>query len=310
MTTIYMEKSPEKKEYDKIAMWLLNMECNFRCPYCFYDDSQRSMKTRVADWVRGKVPAINPYKTKFITPEEIGNFFDSTGKRWWLMISGGEPFVYPRFIEIVRRLSEKHLITVGTNLSLPIDEFIEKISPKNIWSFYVSMHLGERERQGFSVDELLSKVKKLRNAGFRVEINYVMYPPLIQRFPEIYQKFKNEGFEIGAKVFRGAYGGKYYPNAYTKEERDIFYDFVPSEIDRAASFDNLSFTGVPCTAGLNLIRINPNGSITRCPHDHENLGNMFSGKMKLHDKVKNCVVSHCKCTLAIKERCVDFGKRK
>ncbi|HPG31245.1 MAG TPA: hypothetical protein PLQ81_10710, partial [bacterium] len=72
----------EKKEYDKIAMWLLNLECNFRCPYCFYDDSQRSMKTRAADWVRKKVPALDPYKTRFATPEEIGKFFDETGKRW------------------------------------------------------------------------------------------------------------------------------------------------------------------------------------------------------------------------------------
>ncbi|HRZ95876.1 MAG TPA: radical SAM protein [Candidatus Moranbacteria bacterium] len=304
------EKSPEKKEYDKIAMWLLNLECNFRCPYCFYDDSQRSMKTRAADWVRKKVPALDPYKTRFATPEEIGKFFDETGKRWYIQISGGEPFVYPKFVEIVKRLSEKHLITIGTNLSLPIDEFISKISPKNIWSFYVSMHLGERERQGFSVEDLLSKVKKLREAGFRVEINYVMYPPLIPRFPEIYKKFEDEGFELQAKVFRGAYGGKLYPKAYTEEDRKVFYDFIPSEIDRAASFDNLSFTGVPCTAGMNLIRINPGGSITRCPHDRERLGNMFKGKMKLHKKVKNCVVPHCKCTLAIKEGCVDFRKRK
>lgn len=305
-----MEKSPAKKEYDKIAMWLLNMECNFECPYCFYDDSQRSMKTRAADWLRGKISAINPYKTRFITPEEIGNFFDGTGKRWWLMISGGEPFVYPKFIEIVKRLSQKHLVTIGTNLSLPIDRFISEISPKNIWSFYISMHLGERERKGFSVDELLLKVKKLRDAGFRTEINYVMYPPLIPRFPEIYKKFKDEGFDLQAKVFRGVYGGKLYPKAYTEEERNVFYDFIPSEIDRAASFENLSFTGVPCTAGLNLIRINPNGSIVRCPHDREKLGNIFTDEMKLHKKVKNCAVPYCKCTLAIKENCVNFEKRK
>lgn len=302
--------SPKKKEYDKIAMWLLNMECNFRCPYCFYDDSQRSMKTRIGDWVRKKVPAINPYKTRFITPEEISRFFDGTEKRWWIMISGGEPFIYPKFVEIVEKLSQNHLITIGTNLSLPIDEFIKKISPKNIWSFYISMHLGERERQCLSADELLEKVKKLRDAGFRTEINFVMYPLLIPRFQEMREKFEKEGFKLEAKVFRGQYDGKSYPHSYTKEEREIFYDFIPSEVDKAASFENLSFLGVPCSAGNKLIRINPNGSITRCPHDHENLGNIFQKKMNLHDRVKKCVVPHCKCTLAIKEGCVDFSKRK
>ena len=136
-------KSPEKKVYDKIAMWLLNLECNFKCPYCFFDETQRSLKTRAGDWVRSKIPAINPYKTRFIAPEQIGKFFDGTGKKWWLVISGGEPFVYPKFVEIVKRLSQKHMVTIGTNLGLSIDKFISEVDPKNIWSFYVSMHLAE-----------------------------------------------------------------------------------------------------------------------------------------------------------------------
>ncbi|MBU2028583.1 radical SAM protein [Patescibacteria group bacterium] len=303
-------KSPGKKDYDKIAMWLLNLECNFQCPYCFFNDSQRGLKTRVGDWVRDKIPAINPYKTRFITPEEISRFFDETGKRWWLVISGGEPFVYPKFVEIVERISQKHLITIGTNLGLSIDKFIEKISPQNIWSFYVSMHLAERERQGLTVEDLLEKVKRLRDAGFRVEINYVMYPPDLQRFPAIYEKFKREGFILEARSFRGVYAGKTYPQDYTQKERKIFYDYIPSDIDKAASFESLSFLGVPCTAGKDLIRIRPDGSITRCPHDHEILGDMFAGKLNFHPDVKKCVVKNCKCTLAIQEGCVDFKARK
>jgi MoaA/NifB/PqqE/SkfB family radical SAM enzyme len=303
------EKSPEKKEYDKIAMWLINMECNFNCPYCFYDDSQRSLKTRVCDWVREKVPPLNPYKTRIITPEEIGNFFDSTGLRWWIMISGGEPFLYPKFLDIIERLSQKHLITIGTNLSIKVDDFIKRISPKNIWSFYISLHLGERERMGLSKEELLEKALKLKKAGFRIEVNYVMYPPLIDRFQETQQFFKKHDIDLEAKVFRGVYKGKEYPQSYTKKQREFFYKHIPSRIDQAASFENLSFLNVPCTAGLNLIRINPNGTITRCPHDHENLGNIFKNKMNLHKKVKPCKVKYCKCTLAIKEGCVDFEKR-
>lgn len=298
------------KSYDRIAMWLLNLECNFKCPYCFFDDSQRSLKTRMADWVRDKVPAINPYKTHFIKPEEIGEFFDETNERWWIVISGGEPFVYPHFVEIVRRLSQKHLITIGTNLGLSIDKFLKEVSPENIWSFYVSMHLAERERQGLTVEDLLNKVKRLRDAGFRVEINYVMYPPVISRFPEIYEKFKKEGFILEARAFRGVWEGKTYPRDYTEEERRVFYEYIPSEVDRAASFESLSFFGVPCSAGKKLIRIRPDGSITRCPHDNEVLGNMFERKIDLHKIIKKCAVPYCKCTLAIKENCVDFKARK
>ncbi len=303
-------KSSQKKNYDKIAMWLINMECNFNCPYCFYNDKQRSLKTKVGDWVRNKISVINPYKTKVISPEQARPFFDATADRWWIIISGGEPFLYPNFIQLVKELSKRHLITIGTNLSLPVDEFIQEISPENIHSFYASLHLGERERQGSSAEEFLAKAVRLKKAGFKVEVNYVMYPPLIKRFKETYEKFKEQGIEVEAKVFRGEYQGKEYPQNYTDEERKMFYDLIPSEVDRAASFHNLSFKGVPCSAGMNLIRINPNGSITRCPHDHEKLGNIFTSKLNLHQKPKKCQVPYCKCTLAIKEGCVDFNKRK
>ncbi len=300
----------EKPTYDKIAMWLINMECNFNCPYCFYEDSQRSLKQRMACMIMEKIPALNIYKTRVVSPEEAEKFFNKENYRWWIIISGGEPFIYPNFIEIVQRLSKNHLITIGTNLSLPVDEFIKKIKPDNIRSFYASLHLGERERKGLSAEEFLTKAILLKNAGFNVEVNYVMYPPLISRFKETYEKFKQQGIEVEAKVFRGKYQGKEYPQSYTDEERKMFYDLIPSEVDRAASFHNLSFKGVPCSAGLRLVRINPDGSVTRCPHDHEKLGNIFTQKLNLHKKPKKCDVPYCKCTLAIKEGCVDFNQRK
>ena len=299
-----------KKSYTKIAMWLLNMDCNFQCPYCFYDDGQRSLKQKLQLKMLDLFPSKNLYKTRFITPEKAKQFFDATGHRWLIVLSGGEPFVYPKFVELVEALGEKHQMIIGTNLSLPIDKFLEKIKPGMIHSFYASLHLGERERQHLSVDDFLEKAVRLTKAGFKVEIDYVMYPELIPRFLEIHERFKKEGLFVEAKDFRGMYGGKKYPESYTQEERDFFSKYTPSEVDRAASFKDLSFTGVPCSAGFDLVRIFANGVITRCPHDRENLGNLFSGKLKLHKTVKPCVVPNCKCTLAIKEKCVDFEKRK
>lgn len=289
---------------------MLNMECNFECPYCFYEDSQRSLKQKVGCWLMDKVPALNRYKTKFISPEAAKNFFDNTGHKWLIVLSGGEPFVYPEFVELVKALGEKHLVIIGTNLSLPVDKFIEEIKPESVHSFYASLHLGERERRKFSVDEFLKSAVKLKNAGFKVEIDYVMYPPLIPRFKEIHDRFAKEGLYVEAKVFRGVYKGKIYPESFTEEERNMFYTYIPSEVDRAASFGNLSFRHIPCSAGKNLIRIFPSGLITRCPHDNEKLGNLFTGELNLHKKVKNCVVPFCKCTMAIKEGCVDFKRRK
>lgn len=300
----------EGKNYDKIAMWLLNTECNFNCPYCFYDNSQRSLKEKIGSWAMSKIPALNLYKTRFISPEKAKEFFDKTGHRWLIVLSGGEPFVYPKFLELVKALGEKHQLIIGTNLSLAVDDFIKRIRPETIHSFYASLHLGERERKGLSADEFLEKAKKLKNAGFKVEIDYVMYPPLISRFKEIHENFKREGLFVEAKVFRGIFEGKKYPESYTAEERKMFFEYIPNVVDREASFRNLSFKGIPCSAGKDLIRIFANGAVTRCPHDRKKLGNIFSEKLDLHKNIKKCKVDFCKCTLAIKEGCVNFEKRK
>ncbi len=300
----------QKKSYDKIAMWLINMECNFNCPYCFYDDTQRSFKQKMQLKILDKFPSFNPYKTRFITPAKAKEFFDKTGYRWLIVLSGGEPFVYPNFIELVEALGEKHQIIIGTNLSLPVDELIQKINPKSIHSFYASLHLGERGLKNLSVDDFLEKAKKLTKVGFKVEIDFVMYPPLIARFREIHEQFKKENLFVEAKVFRGMYNGKKYPESYTGEEREFFYNYIPDVVDRAASFKDLSFKGLPCSAGKDLVRIFANGAITRCPHDREKLGNIFSGKLNLHKNIQPCKVDYCKCTMAIKENCVNFEKRK
>jgi MoaA/NifB/PqqE/SkfB family radical SAM enzyme len=293
-------------DYERIAAWTMSKTCNFQCDYCFYNSSQMGLAKKAATKFLEKATFLNPYRTRVITPEAAKDFFDRTAKRWYLILSGGEPFIYPKFTEIAATLTERHLITVATNLSRPVEAFIKAVNPKNVRELYASLHLGERRKMSIklSVEEFLEKAIKLRDAGFTVNPDFVLYPPLIKEYKNIFAQFKKEGFFIEAKVFRGLWDGRRYPAAFTKKERTDFLAFIPHPVDRASAFNSLSFKGKICSAGIDFFRITPNGTITRCTDDWEKIGNIFTGVFKPHAVLKKCRSKECGCTVAPKEGCV------
>jgi sulfatase maturation enzyme AslB (radical SAM superfamily) len=69
------------------AYWKINNLCNFQCKYCFYEDHSEH-------------PLTNKH-----TQEEIVSAFDRTGETWTIEIDGGEPFLYPKFVDLIEKLT-------------------------------------------------------------------------------------------------------------------------------------------------------------------------------------------------------------
>ncbi|MBD3238300.1 MAG: hypothetical protein GF332_01510 [Candidatus Moranbacteria bacterium] len=90
------------------------------------------------------IPKFNPFRTKIFSPEEVRAFLDGTKKTWRIYLSGGEPFIYPNFIETVKELTQNHRVVLYTNLSTQIDRLVKEIDPKKIDFVYASLHWGER----------------------------------------------------------------------------------------------------------------------------------------------------------------------
>lgn len=125
--------------------WLLGKRCNYDCSYC---------PPSVHDWVSEHL-SIDTVKN-FIRQLDI--HCQSVGKTFKINLSGGEPFVHPKIIEILKIIREspscdKMLVAI-TNGSLPLDLYIE--SMEWISNLTVSLHL---ER---SDDEILEKLEKIR----------------------------------------------------------------------------------------------------------------------------------------------------
>lgn len=283
--------------YDIEADWILLSTCNFRCHYCFWGKACLSKK-------------IQP----IASPERISAFFDNSGLVWLLHITGGEPFLYPRFIHLVSLLIRQHFVSLNTNLSISqrVRRFAEQISPHRVLFINIALHIEERERRGL-ISPFVRDVHYLTKKGFRIFVSQVMHPTLFQRFPQDFDFFANEGIIIIPKAFQGVYLGRKYPESYTNDEREEFVKYsLKAENFYAPLFNEwpeiptinplldrrLIIEGMPdhrgklCYAGQKFVRIREDGKIWKCGAQ-EILGNIRRGVLTLKDGPSRCVEQQC-----------------
>ncbi len=262
------------------ALWYFNKACNYDCEYCF--GHQKSEDKSVGRF----------------TPEEIAKGFNNTGKIWWIGISGGEPFFYPKLTQIVIELTKKHFIHIDTNLSCNIDRFIEEIEPDRIVYMNCAFHVAEVEKRG-KVDEFIKNVLSLRENGFSTIISLVTYPSILERLDKYIELFKSYGLTVHPKVFRGIYKKGLlrhkYPRSYTAKERKLIEEYLVDSVSRLGLYSSPTYKGMICSAGKNFIRIYPDGSVRRCLGDSTPLGNIFEGTLRLMEKPQSCKARYCKC---------------
>jgi len=105
-------------EFDIIADWVLNTYCNFSCPYCYV-----SLKDRIH------------FSQNGIDAGRIVSSFDASAKKWLVHMSGREPFFYPDFYQLMQSLTERHYISMNTNLSSQLAYALCKNIPSTRVSF-------------------------------------------------------------------------------------------------------------------------------------------------------------------------------
>lgn len=283
-------KNNKKYNYDIEADWVIGLLCNFNCEYCI---SHTNKKYKNED--EGK---------RFI------EFFNSSGKRWLLHITGGEPFLYPNFVELCEKITQKHKINLNSNLTSPlVYDFAKRIDPSRVTFINVGLHIVERERNNL-VDDFVKKYKYLESKGFSIFVSYVMYPTLFSRFERDYKYFKSLGIVISPKSLRGVFFGKRYPEAYTVREKKSFLNFslmaekevenmkftndpiINLSLDRDFVKKKPNYKGRMCLAGKDFVRIFPDGKITRCDKKTK-IGDVFEKKLDLYSKAKVCDTYSC-----------------
>jgi len=200
--------------YDIEADWHLLDTCNYRCSYCFFS----------AEFLGHSLPAA--------TPEDWQRGFETTGLTWLLHMTGGEPTVYPRFAELCAGLTERHIISINTNLSRPsILAFGEAVDPGRVSFINAGLHYDERiGRKG--LETFIRHLNYLQDRDFPIFVSAVATPEVLERMETIIEALRPTGIRPIPKLLRGPHAGKRYPQAYTARERDLFRHY--SRLSREA----------------------------------------------------------------------------
>src|SRR5438105_14108549 len=87
-------------KYDVEADFFPLTTCNFRCSYCFLARASLGAKIK-----------------RYGTNEQWELGFNATGKTWLIHITGGEPCIYPGFVELCERLTRRQYLCLNSNLA-------------------------------------------------------------------------------------------------------------------------------------------------------------------------------------------------
>jgi len=282
----YPRKDPPYKVYWN---WDITYDCNYKCSYC---DLRRR---------QDRYPYVEIGRWKKI--------WDEIFEKYWcchVRFSGGEPFVYPHFIDLIAMLSEKHTVDVTTNLSFDIDAFLKRISPGGV-SLSASFH-----PEAIGIDEFLNKTALLNEKKFPTSIAFVAYPPHLKDL-ERYKKaagekkiFDRPGILFKIIPFMGEYEGKKYPDSYSPQQKKLLEDAAKdTEIESQKELNTQwldqgekekASLDKHCRMGQMYAKIWPNGDVTRCCHkDCGKLGSILDEDFRLLDEPAPCKVEACPC---------------
>ena len=261
--------------------WMLNQRCNFTCEYCFY----------AKEYLAVENPKVGKY-----SPEQIAQQFDRTEQEWYIYLNGGEPFLYPKFIDLCEQLTRNHYLSINTNLSTSnCLEFAERINPEKIYSIEASLHIQEREQRN-NLNRYLKNFLKLQENGFPIQVVYVTYPDLFERIESDIEMLKREGVKIiNLKVFRGYYKSKYYPESYSESQQAIIEKHALDKNEINILDQSLSYFGKKCGAGFDFFAMDPEGNVRRCSSSAKSYGNFFSGTFKMDKSARACPFHVCSC---------------
>lgn len=265
MRTSAMTQAPAP--WDLEFDWHLTNRCNFYCEYCHPQIRH----------------VLNRKHLHEPSPDLVVRRFDELGNVCLVHMSGGEPFMFPGFVELCEGLTRRHFISINTNLaSDDVDDFARRVPPGQVAKIVAAIHMPERERLGHELGEYARNYVVLRSAGFDATALYVLYPPLLGRLADDLHQLKELGVDhVRAKVFKGVHQGRRYPEGYTDEEKALILANSGEYVFNRPYLDGMmSFRGQACTAGVSSFKVTVTGEVRRCASVPTGYGNLYDGSFQ------------------------------
>jgi len=265
-----------------VFAWDLHYSCNYRCPYCFYNE---------AGWT--ELAKKNLYFEPAKWEAAWSRAHDLYG-RCQLRVTAGEPFTYPRFDEVLERIARLHDLQVTTNGSqgAAIRRAAERIDPAAL-ELDCTYHPLSGELEPFA-----DNVALLRARGFVANVCFLAYPPQMPRMAEYKRRFAERGLYMNMAVYWGTFKGEQYPFAYTEAERRAIKETIGLDVGpETVNLEPVSFRGRPCGAGQRYGVVQGDGRVFRCGQlglEHQSIGSLFDPSFRLAEAAFPCEVDYCR----------------
>jgi len=245
--------------------------CNYKCPYCINNKQKiwkkytRKMEHGWKDWIEifNKLPRAKIY------------------------IVGGEPLLYPDLVQLINNMPRKHMVSISTNLSLPLDKFLNNLKRDIIIS--ASFHPDTADTELFK-----KQVLKLKKHGFSTNVYVVAHPSIVPLLPKLKTFFEKEagaGFNVDPYIEPDSYTIHRYTQKEIETIKKCRIKFSSNESPYGLDDNELK----RCNAGSKYFIFASNGDVYAC---HSGLylsnnkklflGNLFDGSFKPLKKVMKC----------------------
>ena len=242
--------------------------CNYACPYCYVAsdvNDKHHLKKEISfkDWSQA-------FKTSF------GN------ENLVFYLAFGEPTLSAGFYDVLSMIAENPIWAghMTSNLSASLDKLVNTRLVKE-HRFFVN---GSFHPTQVSHEKFLSQLLFLREHGIEAPVVLVAHPPVLPKLQFYIEFFSKHNFLVHIRRFRGWYEGKYYPAAYTEEERRLVAKYCDdATIKYMLNESNIDLRGKLSFEGMYYVLVDENGDVWTSP-DSKNkyLGNVFKGNVRLY----------------------------
>ncbi|MEA5001839.1 MAG: radical SAM protein [Endomicrobiaceae bacterium] len=268
--------------------WLIHYRCNYKCYYCFFSEHW--------DYVEKKNVRM-PY-TKWV--EAWKRIHDKYGDIK-IIITGGEPAIFPNFQELLVELNKFAEISFDTNLSYSREKLEQLVSSLDCSKLFI----GASFHPIFAdLDDFVKKIEILQKYNVNCRVHYVTHPNQLRQMPKVKETFLSKNVRFTPIPFRGIFNGKRYPESFTKEEEEIIYGVTKdiAEIDKKwadVQVEQTDSKGKLCRAGQLYARVDCDGTVYPCGNDFkETGGDYLIGNILKEDfsmRTEPIVCKHTKC---------------
>jgi len=222
--------------------WDLGRRCNYDCTYCapihhdnFSKHATLDQLTTTADFIFDYISTIAEYRTN---------------KDFHISLTGGEPTVNPKFLQLVNHLNSKQLPGVDLHLALTTNGAMGKRVAEavgNTFSYVTVSYHAEADAK--LKKRVLERVRQL-HSNTSVKVNVMFHAQHFDECVDVCNILKQQGIQYIPRMIGENPGGETYGHQYTQDQLKWFNSYWNVDSNSSSGFG--AEIGRPCCGGRSM----------------------------------------------------------